>query len=64
MYQTAVHRGERKFAPVKRVEQLEVSKEEGRDGAPLSRDPGGGGWIGFRIDGFGPEKRMDCGFVR
>ena len=30
MYQTAVHRGERKFAPVERVEQPEVSKEEGR----------------------------------
>ena len=26
MYQTAVHRGERKFAPVERVEQPEVSK--------------------------------------
>ena len=22
------------------------------------------GWIGFRIDGFGLKKRMDCGFVR
>ena len=33
---------ERKFAPVERVEQLEVSKEEGREGAPTSRDPGGG----------------------
>ena len=36
MYQTAVHRGERKFAPVERVEQPEVSKEEGRAGAPTS----------------------------
>ena len=44
MYQTAVHWGERRFAPVERVEQLEVSKEEGREGAPTSRDPGGGGW--------------------
>ena len=43
MYQTAVHWGERRFAPVERVEQLEVSKEEGREGAPTSRDPGGGG---------------------
>ena len=31
MYQTAVHRGEQKFAPVERVEQLEVSKEEERE---------------------------------
>ena len=43
MHQTAVHRGERKFAPVERVEQLEVSKEEGREGAPISRYPGGEG---------------------
>ena len=41
MYQTAVHRGERKFAPVERVEQPEVSKEEGREGARTSKDPGG-----------------------
>ena len=41
MYQIAVHRGERKFAPVERVEQPEVSKEEGREGAPTSKDPGG-----------------------
>ena len=41
MYQTAVHRGERlEFAPVERVEQPEFSKEEGREGAPTSRDPG------------------------
>ena len=41
MYQTAVHRGERlEFAPVGRVEQPEFSKEEGRGGAPTSRDPG------------------------
>ena len=40
MYQTAVHREERKFAPVQRVEQPEVSKEEGREGAPTSGDPG------------------------
>ena len=41
MYQTAVHRGERlEFAPVERVEQREFSKEEGREGAPTSRDPG------------------------
>ena len=41
VYQTAVHRGERlEFAPVERVEQPEVSKEEGREGAPTSRDPG------------------------
>ena len=40
-YQTAVHRGERlEFAPVERVEQPEFSKEEGREGAPTSRDPG------------------------
>ena len=40
MYQTAVHRGERlEFAPVKRVEP-EFSNEEGREGAPPSRDPG------------------------
>ena len=40
MYQTAVHRGERlEFAPVERVEQPEFSKEEGREGAPTSRDP-------------------------
>ena len=38
MYQTAVHRGE--FAPVEGVEQPEFSKEEGREGAPTSRDPG------------------------
>ena len=39
MYQTAVHRGERlEFAPVKRVEP-EFSEEEGREGAPTSRDP-------------------------
>ena len=43
MYQTAVHRGERKFLPVERVEQPEVSKEEGREGAPTSREPGWGG---------------------
>ena len=43
MYQTVVHRGERKFAPVERVEQLEVSKEGGRAGAPTSKDSGGGG---------------------
>ena len=43
MYQTAVHREERKFVPVERVEQPEVSKEEGREGVPTSRDPGGGG---------------------
>ena len=43
MYQTAVHRGERKFLPVERVEQSEVSKEEGREGAPTSREPGWGG---------------------
>ena len=41
MYQTAVHQGERlEFAPVERVEQPEFSKEEGREGAPTSRDPG------------------------
>ena len=41
MYQTAVHRGERlEFAPVERVEQREFSREEGREGAPTSRDPG------------------------
>ena len=40
MYQTAVHLGERKFPPVERVEQPEVSKEEGREGVPTSRDPG------------------------
>ena len=41
MYQTAIHRGERlEFAPVERVEQPEFSKEEGRGGAPTSRDPG------------------------
>ena len=40
-YQTAVHRGERlEFAPVERVEQPEFSKEEGKEGAPTSRDPG------------------------
>ena len=34
MYQTAVHWGVRlEFAPVKRVEQPEFSKEEGREGA-------------------------------
>ena len=38
MYQTAVHRGE--FAPVEGVEQPEFSKEEGREGAPTSRDQG------------------------
>ena len=43
MYQTAVHREERKFALVERVEQPEVSKEEGRGGAPTSNDPGEGG---------------------
>ena len=43
MYQTAVHPGERKFAGVERVQQPEVSKEEEREGAPTSRDPGGGG---------------------
>ena len=53
MYQTAVHREERKFAPAERVEQPEVSKEEGREGAPTSKDPGGEGWIGFRVDRFG-----------
>ena len=40
MYQTAVHRGEQlaiEFAPVKRVEQPEFSKEEGREGASTSR---------------------------
>ena len=42
MYQTAVHRGERKFAPVERAEQPELSKKEGREGAPTSRNPGGG----------------------
>ena len=41
MYQTAVQRGERvEFAPVERVEQHEFLKEEGREGAPTSRDPG------------------------
>ena len=41
MYQTAVHRGEQlEFAPVERVEQPEFSKEEGREGAPTTRDPG------------------------
>ena len=41
IYQTAVHRGGRlEFAPVERVEQPEFSKEEGREGAPTSRDPG------------------------
>lgn len=41
MHQTAVHRGERlEFAPVERVEQPEFSKEEGREGASTSRDPG------------------------
>ena len=40
-YKAAVHRGERlEFASVERVEQPEVSKEEGREGAPTSRDPG------------------------
>ena len=39
MYQTAVHWGVRlEFAPVKRVEQPEFSKEEGREGAPTSRE--------------------------
>ena len=41
MYQTAVYRGERlEFALVERVEQPEFSKEEGREGALTSRDPG------------------------
>ena len=41
MYQTAVHRGERlEFAPVEIIQQPEFSKEEGREGAPTSRDPG------------------------
>ena len=41
MYQTAIHRGERlEIATVERVEQPEFSKEEGRGGAPRSRDPG------------------------
>ena len=41
MYQTAVHRGEQlEFAPVERVEQPEFAKEEGREGAPTTRDPG------------------------
>ena len=41
MYQTAVHRGQRlEFAPIKRVEQPEFSKEEGTEGAPTSRDAG------------------------
>ena len=41
MYQTAVHRGERlEIAPVEKGEQPEFSKEEGREGAPTSRDPG------------------------
>ena len=40
MYKTAVHQRERlEFAPVERVEQPE-SKEEGREGAPTSRNPG------------------------
>ena len=40
MYQTAFHWGERlEFAPVERVEP-EFSNEEGREGAPTSRDPG------------------------
>jgi len=40
MYQTAVHRGEwLEFAQVERVEP-EFSKQEGREGAPTSRDPG------------------------
>ena len=41
MYQTAVHGGEwLEFAPVERVEQPEFSQQEGREGAPTSRDPG------------------------
>lgn len=41
MYQTAVHWGEwLESAPVERVEQPEFWKEEGRGGAPTSRDPG------------------------
>ena len=41
MYQTAVHRGKRlEFAPVKRVERPEFSKEEGKEGAPTSKDIG------------------------
>ena len=41
MSQTAVHREERlEFAPVQRVQQAEFSKEEGRESAPTSRDPG------------------------
>ena len=40
MYQTAVHRGERlEFAPAEIVQQPEFSKEEGREGAPTSKDP-------------------------
>ena len=40
MLQTAVHWGERlEFAPAERVEQPEFSKQEGREGAPTSRDP-------------------------
>ena len=40
MYQTAIHRGEwLEFAPVERVEP-EFLKEEGREGAPTSGDPG------------------------
>ena len=42
-YQTAVHPGERKFAGFERVQLPKVSKEEEREGAPTSRDPGGGG---------------------
>ena len=41
MYQTTVHRGERlEFTPLERVEQAEFSKEEGREGAPISWDQG------------------------
>ena len=54
MYQTTVHRGEQKFAPVERVEQLEVSKEEGREGAPTSRDPGRG-----RVSGRSRKKKSN-----
>ena len=40
MYQTVVHQGERlEFAQVKRIEQPEFSKEEGREGAATLRDP-------------------------
>ena len=41
MYQTAVHQTAwLEFAQVERVEQPEFSKEEGREGTPISRDPG------------------------